>query len=248
MHIQLVQVLQQGSKRRALGHLGEGVDVLGEALAAITELAIRTRDVGVGVVDVAGQQHAGMHLAPVCSHLFAILAAGVEVRDLIGSKDIVHILGEFCLKRGHHSKLLAHENLSEQVLCSGEHHRLFAEVLNEGALSQELRHIAYLMASLLGEHLAGARKDGGAHEYGYIGQVGDELLHQREVLRAIVLGRHVNLQERDIDIAQVIVVTLVRVADEQFALRVVMLQPIFEGSAYEATSNNSNVNHCLISF
>lgn len=55
MNIQFMQVLQQGSKGCSLGHLGKGVDILGEALAAITELTIRARDVGMGVVDVAGQ-------------------------------------------------------------------------------------------------------------------------------------------------------------------------------------------------
>ena len=99
------------------------------------------------------------------------------------------------------------------------------------------------MAGLLGEALTGAGKDGGAHEHGHIGQVGDEFLHQREVLRAIVLGRYVDLQEGNIDTTQVIIVTLGRVADEQFALWIVMLQPVFQGSTYEAASNNSNVNH-----
>ena len=55
MDIQLVQVLQQGSKGRALGHLGKGIDILGEALATKTELTIGTGDVGGGVVDVAGE-------------------------------------------------------------------------------------------------------------------------------------------------------------------------------------------------
>jgi len=184
-----------------------------------------------------------MYLAPVSTHLFAVLAAGVEVGHLVGSKDIVHILGEFCLQRSHHGKLLTHKNLGEQVLCAGEDHRLLAEVLEEGTLGEELRHIADLMAGLLGEALTGAGKDGGAHEYGHIRQVSDEFLHQGEVLRTIVLGRYVDLQEGNIDTTQVIIVTLGRVADEQFALWIVMLQPIFEGSAYEATSNNSNVNH-----
>ena len=98
MHIQLVQVLQQGSKRRALGHLGEGVDVLGEALATVAELTVGTGDVGVGVVDVAGEKDAGVHLAPVGSHLFAVLAAGVEVGHLVCSEHIVHILGQLGLQ------------------------------------------------------------------------------------------------------------------------------------------------------
>ena len=184
-----------------------------------------------------------MYLAPVGTHLLAVLTAGVEVSHLIGTKDIVHVLGELCLQRSHHSELLAHEDLGEEFVCAGEDHRLLAEVLNEGALGQELRHIAYLMASLLGEAVTGAGEDGGAHEYRHIGEVGDELLHQREVLRTVVLGGHVDLQERNVNTTQVIVVALGRVADEQFALGVVMLQPIFQGSAYEAASNNSNVNH-----
>ena len=53
VNIELMEMLQQGSKRCALGHHGEGIDILREALATIAELAVRTRDVGVGVVDVA---------------------------------------------------------------------------------------------------------------------------------------------------------------------------------------------------
>lgn len=177
MNIQFMQVLQQGSKGCSLSHLGKGVDILGEALAAISELAVRARDVGVGVVDVAGEKDAGVHLAPVGSHLLAVLAAGVEIGDLISSKDVVHVLGEFCLQRSHHGELLAHENLGEQILCSGKHHGLLAEVLEEGTLGEELWHIAHLMAGLLGEALTGAGEDGGAHEHGHIGQVGDEFLH-----------------------------------------------------------------------
>ena len=97
MHIQLMQMFQQGAQGRALGHLGKGIDILGEALAAIAVLAVGTGDVGVRVVDVAGQQHAGVHLAPIGSHLLTILAAGVEVGDFIGTKDIMHILGQLCL-------------------------------------------------------------------------------------------------------------------------------------------------------
>ena len=97
MHIQLMQVLQKGAEGRALGHLGESIDILGEALATIAELAIRTRNVSVGVVDIAREQHTGMYLAPIGSHLFAVLAAGIEIGHLIGSKDIVHILGQLGL-------------------------------------------------------------------------------------------------------------------------------------------------------
>ena len=51
--VELVQRLKHLAKRSACGHHGEGVDILREALAAIAELAIRARNIGVGVVDVA---------------------------------------------------------------------------------------------------------------------------------------------------------------------------------------------------
>ena len=107
------------------------------------------------------------------------------------------------------------------------------------------------MAGLTREHLAGAFLRGGgdgADEHGHVGHVPNALLHQREVLRAVVLGGDVNLQERDADPAQVIIVAIGRVTDEQLALRMIVFQPIFKGSAHEATSNNSNVNHCIIMF
>ena len=46
-------MLKECTQRCALGHHGEGVDILREALASIAELAVRTWDIGVGVVDVA---------------------------------------------------------------------------------------------------------------------------------------------------------------------------------------------------
>ena len=64
MHIQLMQMLQQRSKRRAFRHLGKGVHVLGEALATIAELAVGAGDIGVGIVDVAGEEDASMHFTP----------------------------------------------------------------------------------------------------------------------------------------------------------------------------------------
>jgi len=76
MDVQFVKVLQQGSERCSFGHLCKGVDILGEALTTITEFTIRTRNVGVGVVDIARQQHAGVYLTPVAAHLLAVFAAG----------------------------------------------------------------------------------------------------------------------------------------------------------------------------
>ena len=53
MHIQLMQMLQKHSQRRALSHLCEGIHIFWEALATIAELAIRTRYICVCIVDVA---------------------------------------------------------------------------------------------------------------------------------------------------------------------------------------------------
>lgn len=67
MHVQLMEMFQEGSQRRSLGHLSKSIDILGEALATVAELAVRTGDIGVGVVDIAGQQYTSMHLAPIGS-------------------------------------------------------------------------------------------------------------------------------------------------------------------------------------
>ena len=97
MNIQFMKVFQERSERRSLGHLGEGVDILGETLASIAELAVGAWNISMSVVDIAGEKHASMHLAPVGAHLLAILAAGVEVGHLVGAKHIVHVFGQFGL-------------------------------------------------------------------------------------------------------------------------------------------------------
>ena len=248
VNIKLVKVLKESTERCALGHHSEGIDILREALTTIAELAIRTRDVGVGVVDVAREEHAGVYLAPVASHLLAILTAGVEVGYLVGSEDVVHVLGELGFEWSHDGELLAHEDAGEELLCSGKDHSLLLEVLDVGTLGEELRHVVYAMAGLLGEEVAGAREDGGAHEDGYVRKGGDELLHEGEVLCAIVLGRYVDLQEGDVDVCHRIVIALGRVANEKFTLWIVVFQPILQGSTYEAASDNSNVDHVDVNF
>ena len=244
--VKLVEWCKERAEGCSCCHLSKSIDILGEALATITKLAVGTGDVGVGVIDVTGEEHTGVDLAPVTTHLLAVFTASVEVGDLISAKHVVHVLGELSLQRGHHGELLADEDLGEQVVSTGEDHRLFLEVLDVGTLGEELRHVADLVAGLAGEHLAGAGEDGGADEDGHVGEVLNELLHQREVLGAVVFGGDMDLQESDVDVAQVIVVALGRVADEQFTLRVVVFQPVFQGSADEATSNNSNVNHLFV--
>lgn len=52
MDIQFMQVLQKGAKWRTFGHHSKGIDIFGEALATITEFAIRTWDIGMSVIDV----------------------------------------------------------------------------------------------------------------------------------------------------------------------------------------------------
>ena len=148
MYIQLMQVLKQGAQGGSLGHLGEGVHILGEALAAVAVLTIRTGNVGVSVVDVARKQYAGVHLAPVGSHLLAVFAAGVEIGDLVGAKHVVHILGELGLEGRHHRELLAHEYLGEQLVRAREDHGLLLEVLDMGTLGEELGHVAHLVSGL----------------------------------------------------------------------------------------------------
>lgn len=193
MDIQLVQVFQQGTERRTLGHLGKGVDILGEALATIAILAVGARYVGVGIIDVAGQQHAGVDLAPVSSHLLAILAASVEVGYLVGSEHVVHILGEFGLQRGHDSEFFPNENFGEQVVGTGEDHSLLLEVLNMGALCQEFRHITHLMASLFGEAVAGTRENSSPNKYRHVRELGDKFFHESQILRTVFFSRHMNL-------------------------------------------------------
>ena len=128
-----------------------------------------------------------MHLAPVGTHFLTILTASIEVGHLVCTKHVVHILSELCLQRSHHRKLFTNEDLGEEFLCSGEHHCLLAEVLNEGSLGQELRHIAHLMAGLLGKHLTCTRKNGGTNKYRYIRKIRNQFLHQCQILRTIVL-------------------------------------------------------------
>ena len=51
-----MKMRQQGSKGCACGHFGKCIDIITEVLSTIAELAVRTGNVGVGVVDVAGEE------------------------------------------------------------------------------------------------------------------------------------------------------------------------------------------------
>ena len=119
-----MEVLQKCSKRSTFCHFRKGIDILREALATIAELSVRTGDVSVHIVDVAGEEDARMDLAPVGSHLLAVFAAGIEIGYLVCAEDIVHILGQLGFQRRHHGELLAHEDFGEQLVSASEDHRL----------------------------------------------------------------------------------------------------------------------------
>ena len=53
MNIQFMQVFKKSTERSACGHLCESIHILREALATIAELAIRTRNISMCVVNVA---------------------------------------------------------------------------------------------------------------------------------------------------------------------------------------------------
>ena len=76
VHIELIQMLKKRTERSACGHLCESIHILREALATIAELAIRTGDVGVGVVDVAGD-YMSLRRMPVALALMTSSKCGV---------------------------------------------------------------------------------------------------------------------------------------------------------------------------
>ena len=53
MHVELVGVLKQLSKRSSIGHLNKGIYILGKTLAAIVLLTIGAGNICVLVVDIA---------------------------------------------------------------------------------------------------------------------------------------------------------------------------------------------------
>ena len=111
--IQFMEMRQKGAERRSFRHLRKGIDILGEAFATITKLTIRTRHIGMGVVDVAREKHTRMRLAPITAHLLALLTTGIEISHLVSSNHIVHIFGELGLQRSHDRKFLADKDLCE---------------------------------------------------------------------------------------------------------------------------------------
>lgn len=193
VYVKLVERGKEDAEGGALGHLSEGVNILREALTAVTKLSIRSWDVGVGVIDVTREKATRVNCAPVSSHLLAILTASIKIGHLIGSEHVVHILGKLSLKWGHDGELLADKDLSEEFEGSCKDHGLLLEVLDVSTLCEELWHVVYAMAGLFGEQLACARKNSGTHEDGNIWEITNKFLHECEVLCAIVFSAHVDL-------------------------------------------------------
>ena len=93
MNIQFMKMRQKSSKGCSFSHLCKGIYIFREALATITELSIRARDISMSVVDIAGEKHTCVNLSPIGPHLLAILSAGIEVSYLISAENVVHIFG-----------------------------------------------------------------------------------------------------------------------------------------------------------
>ena len=222
VNIQFMEVLKKSAERCTFGHFSKSIDILREALATISELTIRTRHIGVGVVDITRKEHTSVDFAPIAAHLLAILTASIKVSHLVCPKHIVHVFGEFCLQWSHHSKLLAYEYLGEEFVSASEHHGLLVEVFDKSALGKELWHVAHLMICCLREFLAGARQDGGPYEHGHIRKIGDELFHKCQILGTIIFGGNMYLQKRNVDVAQIVIITFWRVADKEFTLWIVV--------------------------
>ena len=241
--VEAVKGGEQLAKAEPLGELGEGVDVFGEAFAAVAALAVGAGDVGVGVVDITGEEHAVVDVGPIGAHLFTVFAHRVEVGDFIGAEDVVGIFGDLCFQGRHDGELFAFEDFSQKLNGAGEDHGLSLEVLDMRAFREEFGHVADLMAGFFGEPVGGAGKNGGAHKYRHVGEPHNELFHEGEILRAVVFCGHVNLQKCNVNGAEVIVIPFGRIADGDFALGVIFFQPNFEGSANEAAPNDANMNH-----
>ena len=157
----------------------------------------------------------------------------------------MNVLRQLGFKRAHHRELLPGEHLDEKVNRAREHHRLLLEVLDVRPLRQKLRHIADLMSRLFREHVARPWQNRRPHKHRHIRQSPDELLHQGQILCPVILRRNMNLQERDINPAQVIVVPLRRIADKDLHILVILLKPCLEGSADEAAANNPYFYHLI---
>lgn len=128
--------------------------------------------------------------------------------------------------------------------CSREHHRLPLEVLYVRALGQKLRHVIDNPASIVGQFLGRAREYGGPNpNWSTLWQTIDDVHQWSQVLCSILFGRDVNLNEVCVAILHVVVKALVWVRHVEFAILVVLLKPVLQGSTNEATTYNSYLYH-----
>lgn len=62
-------------------------------------------------------------------------------------------------------------------------------------------------------------------------------------MRPVIFRRHVNLQERNVDVREVVIIPLRRVGDEKPRLWIILLEPVLKGSTYEAAADDADVDH-----
>ena len=203
----------------------EGVDVLREALAAVTIFAVGTGHLGVHLVDVTREENTGVDGLVVAAVAAAVVGHGIEVGHLERTEDIVGILRDFGLEGGHAAEFLADENLAEEINLTGEDHRLRLEILDVSALGEEFGHEVNFVPRLFGEPLGGARKDGRTDEDRHVGKALDELGHQGQILRTVILGRYVERHEDNVRRGQVVIHPFGRVTDQHLHVGIVFLQP-----------------------
>ena len=118
-----------------------------------------------------------MYLSPVSAHLLTVFTASIEIGYLVSAKNIVHILGQFCLQGGHNSELLTNKYLSKKFMGSCEYHCLLFEVFDMCSFGQKLRHITNLMSSFPGKHITGARQNGCSDKNRHIRKICYQLFH-----------------------------------------------------------------------
>ena len=97
VNVKFMEMLQKGTEGGALSHFGKGVNIFRKALATIAKLTIWTRYIGVSIINITREKNTCVNLAPVCTHLFTVLATSIKVGDFISSKYIVHVLRQLSL-------------------------------------------------------------------------------------------------------------------------------------------------------
>jgi len=204
-------MLKQDPQRLFLVELRKGVDILGETLAAIAQLAVWAGHGRVNIVDVAAQQDAAQHVVIETAVLLAEVVDGVEVGDLQGAKDIMRVLRDLGLQGAHLDEALADKDLLQKLTFRRKHHGLGTEIFIRGPLCQKLGHKVNVLTCRLRELLTRTWQDGGAYEDGFVRQPFDNLLHQPQILLPIVFGRDVNTDKDDIRCCQRVRIALGRV-------------------------------------